>query len=161
MKAIIQANSRTYTIYIDQPLDISIPFRASKENVNAWYLPPPKIYPAKVKEWTGSVKQGAAVNFNTIEFNPHAHGTHTECVGHITKELHTINAGIDRMEFFSDMPYTFCVCSMCVWIKFNRIKINGSPLLDTSSPFFHLSWVYFWGWQIPRIDILFRGAKWN
>ena len=43
MKAIIQANSRTYTIYIDQPLDISIPFRASEENVNAWYLPPPKI----------------------------------------------------------------------------------------------------------------------
>ena len=91
MKAIIYANSRTYTIYIDQPLDISIPLRASKDNVNAWYLPPPKIYPAKVKEWTGSVEQGAAVNFNTIEFNPHAHGTHTECVGHITKEVHTIN----------------------------------------------------------------------
>ena len=46
MKAIIQANSRTYTIYIDQPLDISIPFRASKENVNAWYLPPPKNIPS-------------------------------------------------------------------------------------------------------------------
>ena len=99
MKAIIQANSRTYTIYIDQPLDISIPFRASKENVNAWYLPPPKIYPAKVKEWTGSVKQGAAVNFNTIEFNTHAHGTHTECVGHITKELHTINACLTQFLF--------------------------------------------------------------
>ena len=103
MKAIIQANSRTYTIYIDQPLDISIPFRASDDNVNAWYLPPPKIVPAKVKGWTGSVKEGAAVNFNTIEFNPHAHGTHTECVGHITKEVHTINKCLTQFLFVAEV----------------------------------------------------------
>jgi len=60
MKAVIQANSRTYNIQIDQPLDISIPLRASKENVNAWYLPPPKIYPsAVIKNWTVvSIKRG-------------------------------------------------------------------------------------------------------
>ena len=103
MKAIIQANSRTYTIYIDQPLDISIPLRASEENVNAWYVPPPKIVPAKVKGWTGSVKEGAAVNFNTIEFNPHAHGTHTECVGHITKEVHTINNCLTQFLFVAEV----------------------------------------------------------
>tara|TARA_B110000967_G_scaffold209091_1_gene263711 strand:+ start:3108 stop:3878 length:771 start_codon:yes stop_codon:yes gene_type:complete len=103
MKAIIQANSRTYTIYIDQPLDISIPLRASKDNVNAWYLPPPKIVPAKVKNWTGSVKAGAAVNFNTIEFNPHAHGTHTECVGHITEEVHTINDCLTQFLFVAEV----------------------------------------------------------
>ena len=55
MKAIIHANSRTYTIYVDQPIDISIPLRASKDNVNAWYLPPPKIYPAKLKNWDPAV----------------------------------------------------------------------------------------------------------
>ena len=80
MKAVIHVNSRTYTIHIDQPLDISIPLRASKDNVNAWYLPPPKIYPSVINDRAVSVSQGAAVNFNTIEFNPHAHGTHTECV---------------------------------------------------------------------------------
>ena len=67
MKAIIHANSRIYTIFVDQPIDISIPLRASKDNVNAWYLTPPKIYPTKLKNWTGSVKNGAAVNFNSIE----------------------------------------------------------------------------------------------
>jgi arylformamidase len=103
MKAFIYANSRTYTIYIDQPLDISIPLHASKKNVNAWYLPPPKIYPAKVKDWTGSVKQGAAVNFNSIEFNPHAHGTHTECVGHITKDVYTINACLTQFLFVAEV----------------------------------------------------------
>ena len=96
MKAIIHANSRTYTIYIDQPLDISIPLRASSENVNAWYLPPPKMYPAKIKDWIGSIDQGASINFNSIEFNPHAHGTHTECVGHITTEPYTIHECLNQ-----------------------------------------------------------------
>ena len=103
MKAIIHANSRTYTIYVDQPIDISIPLRASKDNVNAWYLPPPKIYPAKLKNWTGSVKSGAAVNFNSMEFNPHAHGTHTECVGHITEETYSINSSLKQFLFVSEV----------------------------------------------------------
>jgi kynurenine formamidase len=103
MKAIIHANSRTYTIYVDQPIDISIPLRASKDNVNAWYLPPPKIYPVKLKNWTGSVISGAAVNFNSIEFNPHAHGTHTECVGHITEETYSINSCLKQFLFVSEV----------------------------------------------------------
>lgn len=103
MKAIIHANSRTYTIYIDQPIDISIPLRASQDNVNAWYLPPPKIYPAAIENWTGSVKSGAAVNFNSIEFNPHAHGTHTECVGHITEEVFSINSNLKQFLFVAEV----------------------------------------------------------
>lgn len=103
MKAIIHANSRTYTIFVDQPIDISIPLRATKDNVNAWYLPPPKIYPAKVKNWTGSVRSGAAVNFNSIEFNPHAHGTHTECVGHITEEVYSINSCLKQFLFVAEV----------------------------------------------------------
>jgi kynurenine formamidase len=88
---------------VDKPIDISIPLRASKDNVNAWYLPPPKIYPVKLKNWTGSVKSGAAVNFNHIEFNPHAHGTHTECVGHITEEPHSINSSLKQFLFVSEV----------------------------------------------------------
>ena len=103
MKAIIHANSRTYTIFVDQPIDISIPLRAAKDNVNAWYLPPPKIYPAVIKNWTGSVKSGSSVNFNSIEFNPHAHGTHTECVGHITEEVHSINSCLKQFLFVAEV----------------------------------------------------------
>ena len=66
MKAIIHANSRTYTIFVDQPIDISIPLRSTKDNVNAWYLPPPKLYPTIIDNWHGSVKSGASANFNFI-----------------------------------------------------------------------------------------------
>ena len=41
MKAVINVNSRTYAIFIDQPLDLSIPLRAEKTNVNAWYQDEP------------------------------------------------------------------------------------------------------------------------
>lgn len=103
IKAIIEVNSKTYTILVDKPIDISIPLRASKDNVNAWHLPPPKIYPVKLKDWEGSVKSGASVNFNSIEFNPHAHGTHTECVGHITDEVYSINTTLNQFLFIAEL----------------------------------------------------------
>ena len=74
----IKYNSKKYTIDLSKPLDISIPLRDGKNNVSAWYLEPPKIFPVVSDDWIGSVKEGADVNFNTIHFNPHAHCTHTE-----------------------------------------------------------------------------------
>ena len=47
MIATIQYNSKKLQIDLSKPLDISIPMRASKTNVNAWYLEEPKIEPVK------------------------------------------------------------------------------------------------------------------
>lgn len=103
MKAIIEHNSKFIKIDLLKPLDISIPLRASKRNVNAWYIGAPEIAPVKSKDWIGSVKAGAAVNFNTIQFNPHAHGTHTECIGHITGEFHSINKNLTQFFFTAEL----------------------------------------------------------
>ena len=94
MIAEIQHKLGTYQIDFSKPLDISIPIDVAKENINAWYLEEPEISPVKSGDWTGSVAEGADVNFNNIAFNPHAHITHTECVGHITKEVHSINKNL-------------------------------------------------------------------
>jgi kynurenine formamidase len=101
--ASIQYNSEIYQIDLSLPLDISIPLRASKSNVNAWYLDAPKIDPVKFGDWVGNVEAGADVNFNNIMFNPHAHGTHTECVGHITKKVHSINENLKQFFFFAEV----------------------------------------------------------
>jgi arylformamidase len=101
--ASIQYNSEIYQIDLSLPLDISIPMRASKSNVNAWYLDAPKIDPVKFGDWVGNVEAGADVNFNNIYFNPHAHGTHTECVGHITKKVHSINENLKQFFFFAEV----------------------------------------------------------
>ena len=72
-------------------MDISVSLRGDVSNVNAWYVDHPKIEPHVDGDFVGSVAEGASTNFNDIWFNPHAHGTHTECVGHITKDFHSIN----------------------------------------------------------------------
>lgn len=51
------------------------------------------------EHFIGDVKLGGAVNFNNIFFNPHANGTHTECVGHISKEFVSINQVLKRFFF--------------------------------------------------------------
>jgi|TARA_R100000278_G_C5460160_1_gene160562 kynurenine formamidase len=101
--ATIQYNSKKLQIDLSKPLDISIPLRASTNNVNAWYLDQPKIEPVKDGEWVASVADGADVNFNNIWFNPHAHGTHTECVGHITKKVHSINQQLKQFFFLAEV----------------------------------------------------------
>ncbi len=103
MLTTISYNHQTYTIDLSKPLDISIPLRASKENVNAWYIDEPQITPVTMGDWVGKVSKGAAVNFNTILFNPHAHGTHTECVGHITSEFHSINKALQQYYFIAEV----------------------------------------------------------
>ncbi|MCM4161905.1 cyclase family protein [Antarcticibacterium flavum] len=91
MKAQINHNNKTYNIDLSHPFDISISLRGDNKNPVAWYLEAPKIQPVRQGDFVGKVSEGASTNFNNIQFNPHAHGTHTECVGHITREFHSIN----------------------------------------------------------------------
>ena len=95
----IDHNNQQFRIDLSKPLDISLSLRGDNKNPVAWYLQAPKIEPVRDGSWIGKVNQGASVNFNNISFNPHGHGTHTECVGHITHEFHSINETL-RTFFF-------------------------------------------------------------
>lgn len=103
MKATIYISKEERTVDLSKPLDISIPLKGSNENPEAWYLDAPKIEPVKVEAWVGKVSEGAAVNFNSIYFNPHAHGTHTECVGHISQEFYSVNEALKRYFFLAEV----------------------------------------------------------
>ncbi len=103
MIAIIQYNSKKLKIDLSQPLDLSIPLKGDASNVNAWYLEPPKITPEVIDGETISVAEGAVVNFNTITFNPHSHGTHTETVGHITEKVYSINKQLKQFFFLAEV----------------------------------------------------------
>lgn len=103
MLATIQYNSQKLRIDLSKPLDISMPLIASKNNVNAWYIDEPSIEPVELDGWIASVAKGASINFNNIKFNPHAHGTHTECVGHITEKVHSINKNLKQFFFLAEV----------------------------------------------------------
>jgi arylformamidase len=75
----------------NSPLDLSIVLSDDIRNPRAWYVEPPRFEPVRTECYIGSVKEGGDVNFRDIYFNPHGHGTHTECLGHITEEIHSVN----------------------------------------------------------------------
>ena len=103
MKIKLSINNHEHSIDLSKPIDISIELSASTKNVNAWYLDVPKINPVVGENWIGNVAQGGTVNFNNITFNPHAHGTHTECIGHITKEFYNVNDCLKTFFFISEL----------------------------------------------------------
>jgi len=88
---------------LQQPIDISISIDDSRKNVNAWYVNEPKIEPVVEDDWIATVKEGAAINFRNIEFNPHAHITHTECVGHITEKIHSVNENLKNYFYLTEV----------------------------------------------------------
>ncbi len=99
----ITYRSETYTIDLSKPLDISIPMRGDHSNVTAWYVGPPEIGPHISGDFVGKVSEGGSTNFNDIRFNPHAHGTHTECVGHITEDFHSVNGCLENFFYLAEL----------------------------------------------------------
>jgi kynurenine formamidase len=90
-----------YQIDLSKPIDISIPLTNTDENPIAWYIEKPVIEPVVFGDWIGKVSEGkSSTNFNNIFFNPHGHGTHTECLGHITNDFYSINQCLKQF-FFS------------------------------------------------------------
>ena len=96
MKAEVSFQGKNYTANLHSPLDISIPLRSGEKNVNAWYIGPATIEPVVMGDWIGDVAQGGNVNFRNIYFNPHGHGTHTECVGHISQKWLSVNQELKK-----------------------------------------------------------------
>jgi kynurenine formamidase len=108
LKTIITHNNLSLQIDLSKPIDISIPLTNNEQNPIAWYQDIPKIEPVRMgsdaSEWIGKVSEGkSSTNFNNIFFNPHAHGTHTECLGHITKDFYSINQCLKQFFFTAEL----------------------------------------------------------
>lgn len=86
-------------VNLSKGIDLSIPLSNDDKNPLAWYVKPPQFTPVMEDGWVGSVEKGGAVNFRNIFFNPHGHGTHTECLGHITPEIYSINQLLNQYFF--------------------------------------------------------------
>lgn len=98
------ATINNFQIDLSKPIDISIPLTNTDENPIAWYLEKPLIEPVVIGDWIGKVSDGkSSTNFNNIQFNPHAHGTHTECLGHITRDFYSINQSLKTFFFWSQL----------------------------------------------------------
>ncbi|MEC8113989.1 MAG: cyclase family protein, partial [Bacteroidota bacterium] len=91
-----------------------------KANPSAWYVDDPKMVPVRGEGFVGAVAEGGAVNFRDITFNPHGHGTHTECLGHITHDIHSVDV------CFRNIP-SLMPCSL---VTLTPQEIEGDRVLD-------------------------------
>ncbi len=104
MIASISHDGKTFQVDLAKPIDISIPLSDSNENPIAWYIDKPKIDPVVFGDWIGKVSEGkSSTNFNNIFFNPHGHGTHTECLGHITRDFYSVNQSLKTFFFTTEI----------------------------------------------------------
>ena len=97
------AKINNFQIDLSKPIDISLPLSDTDANPIAWYIEKPEIKPVEFGDWVGKVSEGSSTNFNNIFFNPHGHGTHTECLGHITKEFYSINQCLKQFFFTAEL----------------------------------------------------------
>lgn len=96
----MKAKINNFEIDLSKPIDISIPLTNTDKNPIAWYIEKPVIEPVVFGDWIGKVSEGkSSTNFNNIFFNPHGHGTHTECLGHITNDFYSINQSLKQFFF--------------------------------------------------------------
>ena len=90
--------------YIDltKPIDLSIPLDPNVGPL-AFHIPAPRFEPIQVGDFIGSVSKGGSANCENLFINAHGNGTHTECLGHISKERVTINQCLKQFHFFAEL----------------------------------------------------------
>jgi arylformamidase len=99
----MKVNTAHYQFNLDHPIQISISVKSGNENPKAFYAPNPEFTPVRTETFVGSTEEGGILNFKNIFINPHGNGTHTECVGHISKEPYFIKDCLKKFHFISQL----------------------------------------------------------
>jgi arylformamidase len=90
MSLSIEIEDKIYRINIDEPIDLSIPLQFNGPQPNAYGAERAVSKPCEAGSLVGDTRLGGSCNFEQYTFIPHCSGTHTESIGHITKERITI-----------------------------------------------------------------------
>ena len=107
MKITLKHKGKKYRANLKKPIDISIPIKNGMENPNCFYAPMPEFAPVRAGDFVGSTEECGVVNFFNIKMNPHGNGTHTECVGHITRKRYLINDSLTSFHHFVKLVSIF------------------------------------------------------
>src|SRR5437870_4997379 len=88
---------------LGRSVDLSLPLDPHGPQPNAYGAPPATGRPYSGEGFTLDTRHGGSCNCEVITSVPHCHGTHTESVGHLTRERFPITAVI---------PEPFLACSV-------------------------------------------------
>lgn len=103
MHANIEYKDQNFTVDFSHPIDISIAMQSGAGNPNAFGIQAPLFEPFKAGGFIGSVAAGGSVNCENLLINAHGNGTHTECVGHISRDKVTIYQVLKKFMFLAQV----------------------------------------------------------
>jgi len=78
------AQGRRWSVDVARPVDLAIPLDFDGPQPRFFAASAASAQPLRVGSFAGSVAAGASCNCATYTLSPHCHGTHTECVGHVS-----------------------------------------------------------------------------
>lgn len=90
MNLTISIDGILWSVQVSEPIDISIPLDFYGSQPSAFSLPEASSVPVAAGTFVGDTRRGGSANCETVSLNPHANGTHTECVGHISQERYAV-----------------------------------------------------------------------
>ncbi len=73
-------------IDLGHPISLAAPVSFAPDAPSYFGAPPAASRPVRLPGFSGCVAEGASCNCSSLSLTPHCHGTHTECVGHLTRE---------------------------------------------------------------------------
>lgn len=85
LSARVDINETPYLLDLSNGIDISLPVRFDGLSFRAFGATPASCEPYEAGGQALVVERGAGCNCPVFRFSAHLHGTHTECVGHITR----------------------------------------------------------------------------
>lgn len=88
----LQAGDRTFIADARNGRDISIALDFEGPQPNHFGASPASAKPMRAGKFVGDTRAGGSCNAAVLTINPHCNGTHTECLGHVTKERHNVLA---------------------------------------------------------------------
>lgn len=85
-------HGRRWKTDFSSPVDLAIPLQFPGPQPRFFASQPAFAEPLRAGSYTGEVASGASCNCGVYTLAPHCHGTHTECVGHLTDDATTVAA---------------------------------------------------------------------
>lgn len=91
---ILEIDGERYAVRVDRPLHLAIPLDFHGRQPSAFGLPAATARVCTTDDFTGDTRQGGSCNCETVTLTPHANGTHTEGIGHLTDPRVSVHASL-------------------------------------------------------------------
>jgi len=104
----LETREGTWAADLERGRDLSIPLVFGGEQPNLFDAPAASALALRSADFVGDVALGGSCNCSEYRLTPHCNGTHTECVGHVTRQRVSIRevcaGGIEPALLLSVQP---------------------------------------------------------